>query len=37
MENGVKILTILEDVIDARIQRKIENDNDMIAVLDIHY
>ena len=28
MENGVKILTILEDVIDARIQQKIENDND---------
>lgn len=28
MENGVKILTILEDVIDARIRRKIENDND---------
>ena len=28
IDNGVKILTILEDVIDARIQRKIENDND---------
>lgn len=28
MDNGVKILTILEEVIDARIQRKIENDND---------
>jgi hypothetical protein len=28
IDNGVKILTILEEVIDARIQRKIENDND---------
>lgn len=27
-DNGVKILTILEEVIDARIRRKIENDND---------
>ena len=27
IDNGVKILTILEEVIDARIQRKIENDN----------
>lgn len=28
IDNGVKILTILEEVIDARIQQKIENDND---------
>ena len=28
IDNGVRILTILEEVIDARIQQKIENDND---------
>ena len=28
IDNGVKILTVLEEVVDIRIQQKIENDND---------